>query len=35
MLIDDLYNVSQDDIIPSGAAEVTKLQQGGYVYIKP
>ena len=31
----DLYNVSQDDIVPSGVAEVAKLQQDGYVYIKP
>ena len=31
----DLYNVSQDDIVPSGVAEVAALQQKGYVYIKP
>ena len=31
----DLYNVSQDDIVPSGVAEVAKLQQEGYAYIKP
>ena len=31
----DLYNVSQDDIVPSGVAEVAKLQQDGFVYIKP
>ena len=31
----DLYNVTQDDIVPSGVAEVAKLQQEGYVYIKP
>jgi len=31
----DLYNVSQDDVVPSGVAEVAKLQQDGYVYIKP
>ncbi len=31
----DLYNVSQNDIVPSGVAEVAKLQQQGYVYIKP
>lgn len=31
----DLYNVTQDDIVPSGVAEVAKLQQQGYVYIKP
>jgi uncharacterized protein len=31
----DLYDVSQDDIVPSGVAEVAKLQQEGYAYIKP
>jgi intracellular sulfur oxidation DsrE/DsrF family protein len=31
----DLYNVSEGDIVPSGVAEVAKLQQDGYVYIKP
>jgi intracellular sulfur oxidation DsrE/DsrF family protein len=31
----DLYNVSESDIVPSGVAEVAKLQQEGYVYIKP
>ncbi len=31
----DLYNVDQSDIVPSGVAEVAKLQQDGYVYIKP
>ena len=31
----DLYNVNQDDIVPSGVAEVAKLQQQGYAYIKP
>jgi len=31
----DLYNVSPDDIVPSGVAEVAKLQQDGFVYIKP
>jgi intracellular sulfur oxidation DsrE/DsrF family protein len=31
----DLYNVDQDDIVPSGVAEVAKLQQDGFVYIKP
>ena len=34
-LENDLYNVSKDDIVPSGVAEVAKLQQEGYVYIKP
>ena len=31
----DLYNVSEKDIVPSGVAEVAKLQQQGYAYIKP
>lgn len=31
----DLYNVEQSDIVPSGVAEVAKLQQDGFVYIKP
>lgn len=31
----DLYDVSKEDIVPSGVAEVAKLQQLGYAYIKP
>ena len=31
----DLYDVSKDDIVPSGVAEVAKLQAMGYAYIKP
>ncbi len=31
----DLYDVSQEDIVPSGVAEVAKLQAMGYSYIKP
>ncbi len=31
----DLFDVSQSDIVPSGVAEVANLQQKGYVYIKP
>ncbi len=31
----DLYNVELSDIVPSGVAEVAKLQAEGYVYIKP
>jgi hypothetical protein len=34
-LNDDLYNVDQADVVPSGVAELAKLQQQGYVYIKP
>jgi intracellular sulfur oxidation DsrE/DsrF family protein len=32
---DDLYDVEKADIVPSGVAELAKLQQQGYVYIKP
>ena len=31
----DLYDVDKDDIVPSGVAEVAKLQAMGYSYIKP
>lgn len=31
----DLYDVNQDDIIPSGVAEISMLQAKGYTYIKP
>jgi intracellular sulfur oxidation DsrE/DsrF family protein len=31
----DLYNVDKGDIVPSGVAEVARLQQMGYAYIKP
>jgi intracellular sulfur oxidation DsrE/DsrF family protein len=31
----DLYNVEQSDVVPSGVAELSKLQQLGYTYIKP
>ena len=31
----DLYNVSADDVVPSGVAEVARLQAMGYAYIKP
>ena len=34
-LDDDLYNVDKDDIVPSGVAEVARLQQMGYAYVKP
>ena len=30
-----LYDVSKDDIVPSGVAELAKLQAQGYTYIKP
>ncbi len=31
----DLYNVDKKDIVPSGVAEVARLQLMGYAYIKP
>ena len=31
----DLFDVSEKDIVPSGVAEIANLQQKGYVYIKP
>ena len=31
----DLYDVSAEDIVPSGVAELSKLQAEGYTYIKP
>jgi intracellular sulfur oxidation DsrE/DsrF family protein len=30
-----LYGVKQEDIVPSGVAELGRLQQMGYVYIHP
>ena len=32
---DDLYDVWEEDIVPSGVAELSKLQQDGFTYIKP
>jgi len=34
-LDNDLYDVEQGDIVPSGVAELAKLQGEGYTYIKP
>ena len=31
----DLYDVTKDDIVPSGVAELSRLQGMGYTYIKP
>lgn len=31
----DLYDVFSEDIVPSGVAELSYLQQKGYTYIKP
>jgi uncharacterized protein len=32
---EDLYDVVKDDIVPSGVAELSRLEQMGYTYIKP
>lgn len=32
---DDLYDTWEEDIVPSGVAELSHLQQMGYTYIKP
>jgi intracellular sulfur oxidation DsrE/DsrF family protein len=34
-LEEDLYDASQDDVVPSGVAELSNLQIQGYTYIKP
>jgi intracellular sulfur oxidation DsrE/DsrF family protein len=34
-LENDLYNVDEKDIVPSGVAEVAYLQAKGYSYVKP
>ena len=31
----DLFDVFEEDIVPSGVAELAHLQQQGYAYIKP
>lgn len=31
----DLFNVTEADIVPSGVAELSHLQQQGFAYIKP
>jgi len=31
----DLFEVFEDEIVPSGVAELSRLQQMGYTYIKP
>ena len=32
---DDLYDVDEGDIVPSGVAEIAHLQGQGYSYVKP
>lgn len=31
----DLFDVSREDLVPSGVAELVRLQQQGYLYVKP
>jgi intracellular sulfur oxidation DsrE/DsrF family protein len=33
--LDALYDAEESDIVPSGVAELSRLQQMGYTYIKP
>ena len=33
--LDDLHFAEEGDIVPSGVAEIGKLQQDGFVYLKP
>lgn len=34
-LMNDLYDADEADVVPSGVAELAKLQMEGYTYIKP
>lgn len=34
-LANDMYDVDDQDVVPSGVAEVARLQMMGYAYIKP
>ncbi|ALG67349.1 DsrE family protein [Beggiatoa leptomitoformis] len=31
----DLFDVQKEDIVPSGVAEIARLEQMGYVYLRP
>ncbi len=33
--VEDLHGVSQADVVPSGVAEIAKLEQQGFVYLHP
>jgi len=33
--LDQLYEVFEEDVVPSGVAELARLQSMGYTYIKP
>ncbi len=32
---EDVYRITEDDIVPSGVAEIARLQGLGFVYLKP
>ena len=33
--LDDLHFAEEGDIVPSGVAEIGKLQQDGFIYLRP
>jgi intracellular sulfur oxidation DsrE/DsrF family protein len=33
--LEDLYDASEADVVPSGVAELARLESMGYSYIKP
>ena len=33
--IDDLYDVTNDDVVPAGLPAIVALQQQGYIYVRP
>ena len=35
LTLDDLYEATDDDVVPSGVAEIAHLEQQGYVYLHP
>ena len=35
VVLDDLYFSEESDVVPSGVAEIGKLQQKGFVYLRP
>jgi uncharacterized protein len=34
-ILNDLYDASPDDLVPSGVAEISHLQSQGYTYLRP
>lgn len=35
LTVDDVHGITEDDIVPSGVAEIARLQGTGFVYIHP